>query len=87
MNWDGLERFEIALALPLLVIKGGHGVLACGYLNAQTFEKTGEAGAIVTGVRSYDDMLAAKVVAASTAAQARGVTIGMTGREALDLLR
>src|SRR4051812_46536423 len=68
MNWDGLERHEIALALPLLVIKASGGVLACGYLNVQTFEKTGEAGAIVTGVRTFDDMLTAKVAAASSAA-------------------
>ena len=56
MNWDGLERHEVALKLPLLVIKAAGGVLACGYLNVQTFEKTGEAGAIVTGVRTFDDM-------------------------------
>ena len=68
MNWDGLERHEVALKLPLLVIKAAGGVLACGYLNVQTFEKTGEAGAIVTGVRTFDDMLTAKGAAVSAAA-------------------
>ncbi|MFM8273990.1 MAG: DUF1805 domain-containing protein [Gemmata sp.] len=87
MNWDGLERHEVALKLPLLVIKAAGGVLACGYLNVQTFEKTGEAGAIVTGVRTFDDMLTAKVAAVSAAAAAKGVSVGMTGADALAVLR
>ena len=35
------------LKRPLLVISGSKGVLACGYLDIDTFEKLDEAGAIV----------------------------------------
>lgn len=70
----------------LLVIVGKNGFLGCGYLNMDTAEKLGAAFALVTGVSSFDDMLAKDVKAVSSAAAARGVTVGMTGREALLLL-
>lgn len=70
----------------LLVIVGKNGFLGCGYLNMETAEKLGAAFALVTGVSSFDDMLAKDVKAVSSAAAARGVTVGMTGREALLLL-
>ena len=52
----------------------------------ETAEKLGAAFALVTGVASFDDMLAKDVKAVSSAAAARGVAVGMTGREALLLL-
>ena len=87
MNWDGLERHRVELKLPLLVIRGSRGVLACGYLNVETFNKTGEVGAIVVGVKDFDEMLAAKVISVSTAAAAAGIVAGMTGAQAVDKLR
>ena len=57
--------------------------MGCGYLSTETADKLGHALAIVTGVASYDDMLAAKVVKVSSAAAALGVTVGMSGKEAL----
>ncbi|AMV29633.1 hypothetical protein VT84_34885 [Gemmata sp. SH-PL17] len=87
MNWDGLEQHRIDLKLPLLLIRGSRGVLACGYLAVATFDKTGEAAAIVTGVRSFDDMLVAKVTAVSTSGAAAGLQVGMTGAEVLDVIR
>jgi len=44
-------------------------------------------GAIVTGVKDFDDMLTAKVANASAAAQQLGIKIGITGAEAIELLR
>ena len=67
----------------LLVITAPHGALGCGYISLDAAEKFGDAIAIVTGVSSYDDMLKAQVVRLSSAAAARGVSLGMTGREAL----
>ena len=52
----------------------------------ETAEKLGAAFALVTGVASFDDMLAKDVKAVSSAAAAREVAVGMTGREALLLL-
>ena len=77
------ENLRFELARPLLVMKAAKGFLACGYINVETTNKTGEACAIVTGVSSYDDMLATKVSAVSTAAQELGVAIGDSGAEAL----
>ena len=87
MNWGGLVRHRIDLKLPLLVIRGSRGVLACGYLNVETFNKTGEVGAIVTGVNNFDDMLAAQIVDASTAAAQAGIKTGMTGAEVVERVR
>lgn len=74
---------RIDLAKPLLIIGESSGLLACGYLNVATFNKTGEAAAIVTGVSNYDQMRTASVVAVSDAAQAMGVSVGDTGASAL----
>lgn len=87
MNWKGLAKELIQLGLPLLIIKGSKGYLGCGYINVETCNKTGEACAIVTGVKSYDEMLEAEIKAVSTAAEQLGVSIGMNGEEALELFR
>jgi len=85
--WQGIERHRITLAAPLLIARGGKGMLACGYINPATCDKTGEACAIVTGVKGFDDMLEAKVVAVSRAAAGLGVQVGLSGREALERFR
>ena len=77
-----------AVAFPtehsvVLMIRGKKGLLGCGYLSVTTADKTGDAVAIVTGVKNYDDMLKAEVKAVSAAAAALGVAIGMNGKEAL----
>ena len=83
MDLNAFEKHHIQLKSPLLLIKGTKGLLACGYLNIETFNKTGEVAAIVTGVRTHDDMLKSKIIAASNAAREAGVVIGMTGEEFL----
>ena len=78
------HRIELYGA-SLLIIEGPRGFLACGYINLQTAEKLNPAAAVVTGVRDFGDMLAAKVVAVSSAAADLGARQGMSGREALAL--
>jgi len=73
--------------LPLLLIKGRRGLLACGYLSVDTFNKTGEAAAIVTGVRTFDDMASATVARVSQAGEQLGLRAGMTGAQVLELVR
>ena len=78
-----------AVAFPtehsvVLMIRGKKGLLGCGYLSVATADKTGDAVAIVSGVKNYDDMLKAEVKAVSAAAAALGVAAGMTGKEALE---
>ncbi len=70
----------------VLLIKAPRGFLGCGYFSVETADKVGDAAAIVTGVGSFDDMLAAKVAKCSAAARELGVECGMTGREALKKL-
>jgi uncharacterized protein YunC (DUF1805 family) len=68
---------------PLVLVKGKNGFVMCGYLNVEAAEKMGEAAAVVKGVKTVDDLLKASVAAATTAAQSRGIEVGMTGKEAL----
>ena len=86
MNLDSFEKFHVALKSPLLVLKAPKGVMGCGYLNIETFNRTGEAAVIVRGGNTHEDMLKAKVVAASDAARALGIEPGITGAEALQRL-
>ena len=86
INLEGniLEGYAIPTGnTALLLIKAEHGFLGCGYISLETAEKVGDAAVIVSGVKNFDDMLAAKVKAVSSAASARGVTAEMTGKEAL----
>lgn len=87
MDWEGFTKEEIQLALPLLVIKGSRGFLGCGYINIETCDKTGEACAIVIGVKTHDAMLDAEVKAVSAEAERLGVRVGMKGEEVSEIFR
>ena len=71
----------------LLVITGANGLLGCGYLSVATADKLNDALAVVRGVANYDDMLAASVCEVSAAAAKLGITVGMSGRDALKLMK
>lgn len=62
------------------------GFLACGYINVETCNKTGDACAIVTGVTNYEEMKTARVVAVSQAAIRLGIEPNMSGAAALNIL-
>jgi len=87
MDWEGLTKEEVQLALPLLIIKGSRGFLGCGYINIETCNKTGEACAVVTGVKTHEEMLNAEIKAVSAEAARLGVRVGMRGKEALAIFR
>jgi len=84
--WRGLERHEIQLDQKLLVVKGSKGVIGCPYLSAASFEKFGEACAIIPAVDTAG-MLNSKVTAVTPKAKELGIEVGMPGREALDKIR
>lgn len=67
----------------VLLISASRGMLGCGYFSVETADKIGDALAVVSGVKNYDDMLRAEVKKVSAAAAQRGVLVGMTGGEAL----
>jgi len=84
-DWSGLERSQISLEAPLLIVKGSLGFLGCGYINTDSC--IDEACAIVSGVNTHNDMLKASVKAVSKDATELGIKVGMTGAEAMELLR
>ncbi|MCK5023856.1 MAG: YunC family protein [Candidatus Aenigmarchaeota archaeon] len=70
----------------VLIIAAENGFLGCGYINVEVANKVGDICAIVTGVKTIDDMLVAKVIAVSDAAAELGIEVGITGKEALILM-
>lgn len=70
--------------VTMLVISAPKGgMLACGYISRETADKFGDVLATVRGVNSFDDVLSANVCDVSQEAKKLGISIGMTGREAL----
>jgi uncharacterized protein YunC (DUF1805 family) len=69
-----------------LLVLGSKGYIMCGYLNMASAEKKGDAAAMVTGVSSFEDVLAARIVSVSSGGKALGVREGMTGKDALAIL-
>ena len=87
---DGLEFSGTTVELlqgKLLIIQGKTGMLGCGYFNLAVADKLGSAMAIVSGVKCYDDMLAATVAGVSAKAAEAGVKVGMSGKEALFIMK
>ena len=58
---------------PLLLIKGEKGFVMCGYLNAEVAERVGLAAAIVSGVKSFEDVLNAEIKVATSKAKELGL--------------
>ncbi len=81
---DGL-KVEMPGASVLMIV-GEKGFVGCGYFKVEVADKVGHALAIVSGVKSFEDVLAAKVCAISTKAAELGISEGMTGEEAAKLL-
>ena len=71
----------------ILLIKAAGGFLGCGYFDVAVANRVGDALAIVTGVKTIDEMLAATVVRVSDRAREAGVKEGVPGREALLILQ
>lgn len=70
----------------ILLVKAAGGFLGCGYFDVNVANRIGDAVAIVTGVKTIDEVLAAPVMRLSDRAREFGVTEGMSGRDALKLL-
>jgi uncharacterized protein YunC (DUF1805 family) len=80
----GFDGFQVSTEKAnILMIKASNGFLGCGYFNVETANKLQEKVGIVTGVKNFDDMLKAKIIACSEAAKEVGICEGMSGLEAL----
>jgi uncharacterized protein YunC (DUF1805 family) len=67
------------------------GLVGCGAFDVKSLEKFGYPAARVRAVgapsvTSLDDLLSGEIIEANAGAERNGVAVGMSGREALDLL-
>lgn len=79
-------KVELPDSPPLLIMVGRKGFVMCGFLNIDAAEKARVAAAMVSGVRTFDDVLGAEVKAATSKAKDLGVKTEMSGKEALSLM-
>jgi uncharacterized protein YunC (DUF1805 family) len=77
---------ELPDSPPLVMIIGKTGFIMCGFLNMDSAERLNVAAAMVSGVKSFEDVLKAEVKAATSKARMKGISVGMKGEEALKLL-
>jgi len=84
-KYTGFEG-EIAPGTNLVLIKGSKGFFMCGYLNMETAEKFNNIAAIVSGIKSIDDMLNSKIAKVSSKAREAGISEGMPVKEAIKLI-
>lgn len=71
---------------PVLMLVGKKGFIGCGYFKTEVADKVAHALAVVSGVKTFDEILKGEVAALSTAASDLGVAVGMTGAEAARIL-
>jgi len=69
---------------PIVIITAQKGFAMCGYLNMESVNKTGEVAVRVTGVKTFDDVLEARVANVSDKARELGIAEGITARDALE---
>jgi uncharacterized protein YunC (DUF1805 family) len=79
-------KVELPDSPPLLVVVAEKGFVMCGFLNVDVAERLGVAAAVVSGVKSFEDVLNAEVKAATSKAKGLGVDVGMKGADALKRL-
>ena len=76
-------RVDLPDSPPLLLMIADKGFVMCGFLNIEAAERMGVVAAVVSGVKSFEDVLNAQVKAVTSKANAFGVEIGMKGADAL----
>lgn len=69
----------------LIAIRLKRGFLMCGYLSLEKAEQLGDAAVRVAGA-GFDEVLANRITGMTEKARALGVTDGMTGAEAAEIL-
>lgn len=72
--------------MPLIIIKAKRGYVACSYISKKTAEKVGDVAVFVTGVKSMDEMVNAKIKDVTSWAEDLGLRPGMSVKKALEIL-
>jgi uncharacterized protein YunC (DUF1805 family) len=68
---------------PLLLLIAEKGFVMCGFLNVEAAERIGVSAAMVSGVKTFEDVLSAPAKAVTLKARGLGVQEGMKGADAL----
>ena len=76
-------RIELPDSPPLLVITAEKGFVMCGFLNMEVAERIGATAAMVSGVKTFEDVLNAQVKAVTSKAKSLGIQEGMKGADSL----
>lgn len=76
-------RVDLSDSPPLLLMIAEKGFVMCGFLNVEAAERLGVAAAVVSGVKTFEDVLNAQVKAVTSKARGFGVEVGVKGAEAL----
>ncbi len=76
-------KVDLPESPPLVLIIGEKGFVMCGFLNVEAAERLNVAAAVVSGVKSFEDVLSGQVKAVTSKAKNLGVEVGMKGSEAL----
>ncbi len=76
-------RIELPDSPPLLLIAAEKGFVMCGFLNMEAAERMNVTAAMVSGVKTFEDVLNAQIKATTTKAKNLGVETGMKATEAL----
>jgi len=76
-------KIELPNSPPLLLIIAEKGFVMCGFLNVDAAERLEVAAAMVSGVKTFEDILDAQVKAVTSKAKEFGVEVDMKGVEAL----
>jgi len=76
-------RVDLPDSPPLLLLIAEKGFVMCGFLNVEAAERLGVAAAMVSGVKTFDDVLNAQVKAITSKAKSFGAEVGIKGSEAL----
>ncbi len=71
---------------PLIVIESKELIIGCGYIDADVMEKVGNAACIVTGVKTFEDVLKAEIKTITSKAAKLGIKPGMPVISAIEML-
>lgn len=72
--------------LPIIIVRAKKGYIACSYVDKETAEKVGDVAAFVSGVKTIDDFMRAKIKTTTSWAEDMGIREGMSVKKALEIM-
>jgi uncharacterized protein YunC (DUF1805 family) len=76
-------KVDLPESPPLLLMVADKGFVMCGFLNMDAAEKLNVSAAMVSGVKTFEDVLNAQIKALTARARNLGIELGMKGSDAL----